>query len=503
RIIHSLSSSEKRYFKLFANAKSDRNNKYLILFNAIEAQSVFDDDALRQLIYEGQSIQSRKYSELKAYLLDLILKSLQAYDEKTSISYRMKHILQSIRVLYKRALFDDCFEFLQKGYKFAEKYERHSDVLALCEWEKELAYAKTDIPYLDKSLEQIQTREQKAIAAIQNLKEYRDLFFQLLVSLRKDASLREPAERDRLRQMLQTPLLESIERAASHQAKVLYHRIYVFYYYIIADYNNFYEEGLRLVHLMESQQHFLKEEVKEYISALSNLAISCMRTQNYVALEATLKKIKAIHPLTKDDELKIHRQYYTLYFRWCIDTGNFEEGLRALEQHFQDMPANNARLFETDSFYFQYFYIYFGVGQYDEALDYLNKWLNTPRSVQRQDLQGVARILNLIIHFEMGNTLLLESLLRATYRFLRKRNRLYQYEEAVLQFIQRTTKLQSRKEMKASFVAIKERFAALRDDPRERFMLQLFDLEAWLESKISNTSFAQIKLEKYNSGEFN
>ena len=74
----------------------------------------YDDEALKRLIYANGKIESRKYSELKSYLYELILKSLQGYDEKSSIDFKLKGMLQSIRVLFKRSHYEDCKELLQK-----------------------------------------------------------------------------------------------------------------------------------------------------------------------------------------------------------------------------------------------------------------------------------------------------------------------------------------------------------------------------------------------------
>ena len=128
-LIKSLTGSEKRYFKLFVRDTGGKTSKYIQLFEAIEKQETFDDEALRALVYPTEAIQSRKYSELKAYLYELILKSLQSYDEKTSVEYRLQHILSSIKVLFKRALFEDCKELLTKGTKLAKKYERFHALL--------------------------------------------------------------------------------------------------------------------------------------------------------------------------------------------------------------------------------------------------------------------------------------------------------------------------------------------------------------------------------------
>ena len=117
RLIKSLSGSEKRYFKLFVQKGNGTTNKYLLLFDAIDAQETFDEGALKQIIYDKKALSSRKYSELKSYLYELILKALQAYDEKSSVDYQLKSLLLSVRSLYKRSLFDDCYALLRKAKK--------------------------------------------------------------------------------------------------------------------------------------------------------------------------------------------------------------------------------------------------------------------------------------------------------------------------------------------------------------------------------------------------
>ncbi len=498
-LIQSLSGSEKRYFKIFVRDKGDKNSKYIQLFDAMDAQETFDDEALRALIYPDKKIQSRKYSELKAYLYELILKSLQSYDEKTSVDFRLQYLLNSIKVLFRRVRFEDAQELLAKAQKLAVKYEKFEILVKLLDWEKQIAYAETNIGYLDKNLPRIEQLEMETIADIQNLAVYRNTFFKLLVSLRKDASMRKTEQKERLLELLQRPELSNISHARSHHARILYYRIYTFYYYATADFVQFRKEGEKLIALIESKPHFLKESVTTFISALSNLLMACILTSDYEAAEKNLQKLKKIQPITADDELKIHRQYYTVKFRLCINTGQFEEGLRALDEHFERLEKGklNRKIFESESFYFQYICIYFGTGVYDKALEYLNHWLNSPKSIQRQDLQSLARIINLIIHYEMGNTLLLDSLIRSTYRFLNKRNALYQLEARLIHFIRTILAIPSKKERKEAFTELKAEIEEMAKDKKVKAMLQLFDLEAWLESKILNMSFTKVVKEKY------
>ena len=62
-LVKSLSGSEKRYFKLFVNKnQTGKDNKYILLFDALDTQENYDDEALREIVYPNQTIQSRKFS---------------------------------------------------------------------------------------------------------------------------------------------------------------------------------------------------------------------------------------------------------------------------------------------------------------------------------------------------------------------------------------------------------------------------------------------------------
>ena len=421
KLIKSLSGSEKRYFKLFAaNKQGENSTKYIQLFDAIDLQETFDEAHLKKTIYENQPINSQKYSELKAYLYDLILKSLQGYDEKNSIDFRLKHMLLCIRVLYKRSHYAESLKILNRAKTLAYKYEDFICVVELLAWEKQIAYTQENIEFLENELDHIDNEEKNCLEQLRNLSTYRNLLYQLIISRRKDAVLRSELKIDKLKSIMQHPLLENIQKAKSHKAQILFHRVFSNYNYSVLDYEKFYLSSKQLLELMESKSYLMQEDISGYIFALTNLSLSCGLLEKHEELKENLEKFHHIKAKTIDDEFRIFKHYNTLKFRLCITTGEFEEGHRALTQHLKDIQRFGAHADERGAFYFQYFYIYFGMGDYEKALVYLNQWLNLPRSVEREDLQSLARILNLIIHYEMDNTILLEYLSRSTYRFLKK-----------------------------------------------------------------------------------
>jgi hypothetical protein len=501
RLIRSLSPAEKRYFRLFMGQKTEGEGKYQYqqLFEAIADMEVFDEAALKHKIYKNQPPEGKKYSELKAYLYEMVLKSLQAFDEQHSVEYRLNHLLQSVAVLYKRGHYDDCRDLLHKAAKLARQYESFTHLLEVIRWEKQLAYTRMDVDYLHKQLEQLQFEEDRALEQLRNATEYRRAFFQVYTTIKREAQQRGFDRMTRLQSLINQDSFDDPDRAESHKARVTFYRTLNLYHYAALEYEQFYETGIKLIALLESQPHFLRENLSDYIAALSNLILSCGMLQRYDEVRACLEKLRHLAPITEDDRRKIHRQYFTNKFALCSYTGEFAEAQQEMERCLQEAADFNSHDYETASFYFQFCTICFGCGDYDRALEYLNEWHNQPRSVEREDLQSLARILSLIIHFEMGNTVLLDSLLRSATRFLQKKNRLYDLERRFMHFMSELIKQPSSREQKTVFQKMKIDLQELALLSGAKTVLQTFDLAAWLDAKIKGQTFAATVAEKWRA----
>ena len=487
KLIQSLSPAEKRYFRLFVRGKTARDSKYLQLFEHMITMEALDEESLKIKIYNGQAVEGKKYSELKAYLYDLLLKCLQAFDEQHSVEYRLNQLIQGVSVLFKRGHYDDCRELLYKAAKLAEQYECFGHQLEIIGWEKHLAYTRMDVDFLHKNLEQLHYREDHALEQLGNAANYRKAFFRVYTSVKREATQRGSDRLEQLQQSVRQAAFSDPHLATSHKARVTYYRTLNLYHYARAEYTAFYETGRNLIALLESQPHFLKENIADYIAALSNLILSCGLLGKYEEVEMALQKLRNLRALTEDDRQKIHRQYFTNRFALCIYTGEFERARQEINHCQREAVEFDPHHYETASFYFQYCVICFGCDDFSTALDYLNQWLNQPRSVDREDLQSLARMLLLILHFEMGNLLLLESLLRSATRFMQKKNRLFELERRFIHFMADLMRAASRSEQQPFLQKMKLEFHEL---PGAKSLLQTLDLEAWLESKIHARSFA-------------
>jgi len=273
RLIHSLSPAEKRYFRIFIHGKTERSSKYLHLFEQMDAQNAFDEVSLKSKIYNHPAPGGKKYSELKSYLYNLLLKSLQAFDEQQSVQFKLNELMQSVVVLYKRGHYDDCRDLLQKAAKIALQYEDFGSQLNIIRWEKQLAYTRMDVDFLHKKLEQLQYQEEQALQHLRNTSEYQKAFFQVYTAnFRREAPQRNERRTALLHDLIgQGDAFSDPDRATSHKSRVAYYRTLNIYYYATAQYEQFYESGKKLMHLLESQPHFLKENLADYIATLNNL----------------------------------------------------------------------------------------------------------------------------------------------------------------------------------------------------------------------------------------
>jgi hypothetical protein len=490
RIIKSLSSSEKRYFKLFAGAEQPRDALYLTLFDLIDHSNTFDDEVYKRKLYGRKQSDSKKYPVLKAYLYDAVLKSLQSFDEKNSVIYKLNGLLQSVAVLYKRGLYTDCAPLLLKAEKLATHFECYSYLLEVMDWRKQLAYTRADIDFLDKELQRIHAHEQKVLALQSEMLTSKQDFFNMLLRVRKEAQVSKSTDQ-------QLHIAE--ETYGSIKAEILRLRTLNLSHYASQNPEQFWQSGGKLLVFIEQYPHFLKENLTEYIAAMSNYIVACGMLNKYDLVELTLQKLRNLAPNTLDDKRKIHRQYYSNRFALCVFSGNFTSGKALIEAHKQEIELLQVARYESDTTLVQYFLIYFGCQEYDAALDCLNEWMNLPRTVGRQDIQSLVRVLNLIIHFEQGNAFLLEYKLRGTERYLRSKKKEYVLEKLFIRLITNLIKTENIHEQRKLFELAGKELKQMETQPAVRTLLKTFDFMSWVSAKMLGRSFSDLVQENYRN----
>jgi tetratricopeptide (TPR) repeat protein len=224
--------------------------------------------------------------------------------------------------------------------------------------------------------------------------------------------------------------------------------------------------------------------------------------QNYQKFDEALKQFEKFATSkfiqnNDNNRIQVFIYLYTAKLNKHFMDGTFKEGIKLipeLEEKLEEYSLYMDR-HRVLIFYYKIASLYFGSGNYDKAIDYLNKIINWKVDL-RNDLQCYARLLHLIAHYELGNFEILEYLVKSVYRFMAKMENLSLVEEEILKFLRKSFKLTKTK-IRAEFEQLLEKLKTLE---RNRFETRAFiylDVISWLESKLRNLPVQDIIREKY------
>ncbi len=499
KLVKSLDKNEKRYFRLFASMQKGEKN-YLNLFEIIASQESYDEAAVKRHFHKEKFI--NQLTVTKNYLYNLIMRSLSAYHGNNSVDGMLREFINQVGILYQKGLYSQAIKMLQRARRIAVHHEKHIFLLEILRWE-ELAARNHETNYekLKKLLEQNVAEQKDIIEKQAKLNRYKRLYTQSYLLERK-GSMRDKKDLAKIAPIAGSPLMRDERNANSLNSKSLYHHIFSNIYYLRGDYEKANQHTRQRILLLEKHPETIREEFDNYIGALSNHVMESRLLRNYTESLSSLSKLKHIlyhSKVNKTEQARLFEYIYIIETDIHIHTGQFESGISLIPEIEKGLSLyeKSLKMSQLITLHFNIANIYFGAKQYNRSLSWLNRVINETNNDTRQDVYSFARIFNLIIHYELGNTGVLEYFVKSVLRFLYKRNRLYKFEALVLNFILKTLpSASSAKELTPAFRLLREKLINISRDPLERRALEYFDFISWLESKIENRPFADIVREK-------
>jgi tetratricopeptide (TPR) repeat protein len=272
--------------------------------------------------------------------------------------------------------------------------------------------------------------------------------------------------------------------------------------FINQDFLLYYRYSQKWVDLFEKQPAMIEAETAHYIKGLHNLMSAHFDVQNEKKLSET---IELFEKFTQRKVVQQNDNYRILCFVYLYISkinrhfieGTFTEGLR-LVPHIEEKLDEYELYLDRHrvlTFYYKIACLYFGSGNNEKAIEYLNKIINW-RVDLRTDLQCYARLLHLIAHYELGNFDLLEYLIKSVYRFMGKMENLSGVEEEMFRFLRQSFKLSPDK-FRPAFEKLLQRIRKYEGNRFETRAFVYLDIISWLESKIENIPVQKIIHEKY------
>jgi len=485
-LIQSLSKSEKKSFKLIVNqySKGDDNN-YTLLFDTISQMDEYDHELLIKKL--NKKVKPINISPLKVQLTNIILKSLRNKYSTSNVSFKITMYIDYIAILFEKGLYPQAKKILSKAKEIAVNNEMYLQLDNLAIWEYKIAEKESNKEDINRYLEVTYPLIKSARELNDILAEFEFLQAKIRSILLEGKSIGSKATDNQLEEIVENPVMKiDIENFPS-SCQVDFHCIWGHYHFLKGNKYETYYHRKKALELIPFKSFIIREWLTHARYVLIGLSQFKMNDEYNAELVYILDKIKQVpkEVRTSSFEDELNTTLFNINLDNDLTEGKFSKIVTYTANVENLLTATNFQIDSNLTLVFQYnlCYAYIGSGNYKRALFWANRLINDSTGL-REDLQSYVRIMNICIHYKIGNESLIETLILSTTRFLQKKNRFNALESAFLTFARKhfTHNMANVVLMKADLKTMEE----LTDSKNSKFTLSCFDLVSWLRAILEN-----------------
>ncbi|MDB5191101.1 MAG: hypothetical protein JWQ96_664 [Segetibacter sp.] len=501
QLIRSLEKSEKRNFKLYIKRSSSKEDlKIIQLFDALDKLNEYDEKALLKKL---PSIEKPQLANLKTHLYKQLLASLRLLKSNENIDMQMNDQLDYARILYNKGLYLQSLKILDKVKEQAHFYNQDSFLIHVISLEKKIETLHITRSMQDRAdrltAESLEVHERRRVIV-----QLSNLALQLYSWYIKNGHARNEEDEKGVKEFFHISLPPN-----AYHVKGFYERLYLFqsycwYAFIRQDFLMYYRYTQKWVDLFIAHPQMMNIETGHYIKGIHNLLNAHFDLRNYETFAETLKHFEEFGETTLATHYDNFRvQTFIYIYQAKINQhfmlGTFSEGLKLvpeleakLEEYALFLDRHRILVFN-----YKIAMLYFGSGDYETCIDYLQKIINDNVDL-RNDLQCYARLLHLMAHYELGNFEIIEYLIKSVFRFMAKMQNLTVIEEEMFKFLRNSFKMTTR-QLKPELEKFLQKIKKFEKSRFETRAFAYLDVISWLESKVNQKTMGEIIQAKYKA----
>ena len=492
RLIHSLSKSEKRYFKLQATFHTG-SKKYMHLFAAVARQNEYDETAVKnECASKGIT---NNFAVAKADLYKLILKNLRQFHSGKSVNSKLREYMNNVEVLYTRGLFGLCSKELQQARKLAETYGRFNVLSEIYEWEMRLIPYKVSKVNQEEFISKNWKSKKELLRKELNLTDYVHLSHLGFLHYKELNLTQKKEDLKKFDNIAQHPLFQDEEKAMSFGALLSFYNMRGIYNQVHGNKTKAYQNLIKTADLFESNQPVVKREFEQYLTSLHNAAVACIDSYRSEEAISYIQKIAHFNLSNRkiSRSVELHKFKMTTYLELHLynKLGEFQNSVVLAEAIMSKLQQNLQFL---DEFWrmkltYELAYSYFGVARYAESLEWINKVLHQYKNEWQKGTYHL-HILNFLIHAELQNQTLLESIARGVRS--NQKGSSGKMGKLVLKLFRLVAKSPHVRIKKKELGRLAEKMNSLRNTTDFFNEFDEVDVYAWMNSKLTGKSFSEM-----------
>jgi hypothetical protein len=483
QLLHSLTQAEKRYLRVFTTRYvKGKENQYSIMLDAIWDQPEYDEAMLKRQ-WKAAGANPNQLASVKNYLFGLVLQAMRDFHRERSSRREIEDLLTDAEFLGSRGLFGKSEKLLAKAKEKAVEYELHGLVLQADVIARAHAIWNFD-SHTDTLLNELATSSMATLDALTLGIKAQIVYCQTVALTRQKFSLRDPKSRSEIEAIKEYSAMLESGQSPQFLPKLHHLRTMALVGQLQGDPEVSYTANHSIYLLWEAFPHmqFLYSNI--YITSLSNCLASCHLAERFADMPAILEKLGSISPNSQADEIEIAHNllYYTLLH--SINTSEWTIAAKTTNslESFLTTSANAIPKARVIAIRYNIAIAYFFLEEYKPALHALNAILHDEQSQHREDIQQAARLMQAVVHYQLGNFDLLEYLLRSVRRYLQAREALYAFEETLIRHLNRLAGNPS--EQISILQALQVQLKELNNDHNNAHAPGIQEVQYWVEATL-------------------
>ena len=458
--IHSLTPGERGYFRKYAALRAGRDSDNLSLFGIIEKSSIYDELKIKKQYAKASGKKdSAQYNYRHHYLYQLILQSLHDQYASNIVLMEMNVKLNEIFTLFSKAQYRACDKLVRKTMEIAERLESYPVLIQLFQWRQKLMLTMGFEGISDKVLDETGIAEQKALS---HYAEVLDLSHRVNVLLlhHSRVGIAIAKGKNNLLKSHETDLLcGSLKHCAdspSVKVRVQYHYLLATIGFMKMD-NKTSLDHLRLgMDILLQHTEVYEGEEQKLLSWLCNLLTVCIDLGERELFDHYIDEMRhfVILPAAKKN-YRVNRDgafFILLYSLYAAISMDRPKQAKQIAEETEQMLAVSGK--NMDPLNLLQLYVHLSAllvmdQRYKDAYIWLQKLQHLSPTDMRRDIRATARFLEMIIHYEAGDLLLLESVCRSAERLFKTLDNLTEADRLLLSFFKnQLPKLDGKKKLR-------------------------------------------------------
>lgn len=484
KLINSLSSSEKRYFKLQSKLQAGSKD-YLLLFDLLDQNKTPDIPQLKKAFQKRTPKGS--WDNTCNYLASMLLDTLVKAKKEKDVFFNLLHQIQEIKVLTERSLDDEAFKQIKKVREKATRLQLHWIEYFCYRYELNY-YADNNFPGLkDDDLIKLQMKGKDALKNLNHIHDHYSLYELLKFRLIHAGKIMSEEGKKKLNDLMLSEMVLVAGKAKSFSSQKLHLLFQSFFFSDIGDYHSASKSFHKLNELLENNELFLDNPPLDYLSALTGIMDSLRMLKNKTEVSDYLNKIKNLDQNFYPEFFRylVRKTFCTQQIVTLLQSEQLDEAIQFVHAIPSDVFDNYAMVDEEkeSELYFYCSLVNFKIGELKKAHLFIREVMNRFKLPGHLLVSKAIRLLNIIVYYEKGELLHLEYEIRSYKRYFAQM-KLLKTEKMLFRVISSSAANKRLRLLNNERRKIIQEIQLIVQDRYEQQLLKYFDFAEWTKNLV-------------------